>query len=122
MLEVMKCHLCGKLAMIVRDGGKRTICCDQLMEKLVEKNKEVHVPVIKGEGNHIKVVIPGVADPMRSDHYIEWIEVFDGPYLQVKGFEPGDAPQAEFTVSSPQVKVRTYCEEHGLCSNRPSKR
>jgi hypothetical protein len=37
MLEIMRCNLCGKLAMIIRDGGRRTICCDQLMEKLVEQ-------------------------------------------------------------------------------------
>jgi superoxide reductase len=122
MLEILKCQLCGKLAMIVREGGKRTICCDQLMEKLVEKHLDVHSPAIEKKGDHIKVVVPGVADPMKSGHYIEWVEVFDGPYLHVKGFKPGDAPQAEFMVNSPRVKIRTYCEEHGLCSNRPSKR
>ena len=37
MLEIMRCNLCGKLAMIIRDGGRHTICCDQLMEKLVEQ-------------------------------------------------------------------------------------
>lgn len=121
MLEVLKCRQCGKLAMIVRDGGQRTICCEEPMEKLIEKSKEVHVPVIEENGNHIKVSIPGVTNPMKSDHYIEWIEVFDGPYLHVKGFEPGDKAQAEFMVSGPRLKVRTYCEKHGLCSNRPSK-
>ncbi len=121
MLEVLKCHQCGKLAMIVRDGNERTVCCDQAMEKLMEKKEPVHAPILKSEGNRIKVAIPGVADAMRSEHYIEWVEVFDGPYLHVKGFEPGDAPEAEFMVSSPRIKIRTYCEEHGLCSNRPSK-
>ncbi len=122
MLEVLKCNLCGKLAMIVRDGGRRTICCDQLMETLVEKNEPVHTPAIQSDGNRIQVTIPGVSDPMQSDHYIEWVEVFDGPYLHVKGFEPGDSPDAEFPVRNSKVKVRTYCEKHGLCSNRPSKR
>jgi superoxide reductase len=122
MLEVLKCHQCGKLVMIVRDGGQRTICCDQLMEKLVEKSMDVHAPEIERKGDRIKVVIPGVTNPMKSDHYIEWVEVFDGPYLHVKGFQPGDAPQAEFMVTNPRMKIRTYCEEHGLCSNRPSKR
>jgi len=121
MLEIMKCHRCGKLAMIIREGGQRTICCDQLMEKLVEKGQSLHAPVIKGGGSMIDVVIPGVTNPMGSNHYIEWIEVIDGPYLHVKGLKPGDAPQAEFAVTNPQVKVRAYCEEHGLCSNHPSK-
>jgi Desulfoferrodoxin len=122
MLEVLKCNLCGKLAMIVRDGSPATVCCGQPMEKLVEKSLDIHAPVIENEGNQIRIRIPGVAASMKSPHLLEWVEVFDGPYLHVKGFEPGDAPQAEFWVQNPKVKIRTYCEEHGLCSNRPSKR
>ncbi len=122
MLEVMKCHQCGKLAMIVRDGAGGIICCGQPMERLAETSEKVHAPRIEGEGNRIKVSIPGVDNPMQSDHLIEWIEVFDGPFLHVKGLKRGDTAQAEFTVMKPGVKIRTYCEEHGLCSNRPSKR
>ncbi|MDT8357629.1 MAG: desulfoferrodoxin family protein [Methanomicrobiaceae archaeon] len=121
MLEILKCNQCGKLVMVVRNGTQGLTCCDQDMERLVEKSDNVHVPQIEGK-NQITVSIPGVASPMGRDHYIEWIEVFDGPYLHVKGLNPDDAPEAEFTVTSPRVKVRTYCEAHGLCSSRPSKR
>jgi superoxide reductase len=118
MLEIMKCNLCGKLAMIIREGGRRTICCDQLMEKLNEQEGEgekiLHTPEIRKKGNRIRIRIPGVADPMEPDHYIEWIEVIEGPYLQSKQLRPGDAPEAEFTVTSADIKVRAYCEEHGL--------
>ena len=89
MLEIMKCNLCGKLAMIIRDGGRRTICCDQLMEKLVEQGPgaqaEGHVPVIEKKGTGIRVKVPGVVSPMDGGHYIEWIEVTEGKKLQVMG-------------------------------------
>jgi superoxide reductase len=125
MLEIMKCNLCGKLAMIIRDGGRRTICCDQLMEKLVEqgekRGKDLHIPVIEKTRNGIKVKVSAVANPMEEDHYIEWIEVTKGNSLHVKGLKLGDAPEAEFAVTGQKVKARVYYEEHGLWSNKPSK-
>jgi superoxide reductase len=125
MLEIMKCSLCGKMIMIIRTGGRRTICCDKPMEKMTEQGREVgkemHVPVVEKTENGVRVRVGAVPNPMRVDHYIEWIEVADGPYLQVKGLRPGDPPVAEFTGTSPKVKARVYCEEHGLWSNRPSR-
>jgi superoxide reductase len=125
MLEIMKCNLCGKLAMIIRDGGRRTICCDELMEKLVEKGgkakRESHVPVIEKTDNGIKVKFGGFSTPMDEDHYPEWIDLIEGRYLHVKWLKPGDAPEAEFVGMDTRVKARVYCEEDGLWSNRPSK-
>jgi superoxide reductase len=126
MLEIMKCNLCGKLAMIIRDGGRRTICCDQLMEKLTEQATgapgDGHVPVLEKAGTGIRVKVPGYPSEMKKDHYLEWIEVIDGKRLQVMGLSPGDAPEAIFAGTDIGVKARAYCEEHGLWSNRPSKR
>lgn len=124
MLEIMRCNLCGKLAMIIREGGRRTICCDQLMEKLVEQGTgapgEVHVPVVARAGNGIRVNVPGVSQEMAGDHFLEWIEVTDGKRLQVQGLSPGDSPGAVFPATKAGAKIRVYCEEHGLWSNRPS--
>lgn len=122
MLEVMKCDICGKLVMMLREGADGLICCGQPMAKLSEKKVDAHAPRIRREGDRISIEVPGVASPMGRDHYIEWIEVFEGPNLHVKGLKPGDAPKAEFMVKGSRVKVRTYCEEHGLCSDHPSKR
>jgi superoxide reductase len=126
MLEIMKCNLCGKVAMIIRDGGKRTICCDQLMERLTEQGPgaqgDLHVPVIEKSGNGIRVKVPGFPAEMKKDHYLEWIEVTDGKKLQVMGLGPGDAAEAMFGATGQGVKTRAYCEQHGLWSNRPSKR
>ena len=95
MHDIMRCNLCGKLAMILREGGRRTICCDQLMEKLTtrakEGGKEAHIPVIERTATGIVVSAPGVSDPMGKDHYIEWIEVTEGPYIHLKEVQPGDA-------------------------------
>jgi superoxide reductase len=124
MMEVMKCNLCGKLAMIIQDGGRRTICCDQLMEKLPEQGgkpgKGYHIPVVEKTKTGIAVTVSGVENPMAEDHFIEWIEVSDGMNLAVRRLAPGDAPEADFPGSTTSVKVRAYCPEHGLWSNKPA--
>jgi superoxide reductase len=125
MPDIMKCHLCGKLAVIIREGGRRTICCDQLMKKLIEHGGEpepaVHVPIIEKTGKGIRVEVGGLEDPMEDDHYIEWIEVSRGNLLQVRTLGPGDSPAAEFPGTDTHVKARVYCEDHGVWSNRPAK-
>ena len=51
---MMRCNLCGKLAMIIREEGSRTICGDHLLEKLVEQGgrekREGRVQVIGKNG------------------------------------------------------------------------
>jgi len=32
---------------------------------------------------------------------------------------PGEKPEAEFCVTDTNVKVRAYCNVHGLWTNRP---
>jgi superoxide reductase len=72
MREVLKCNLCGKMIMILEDGGRRTICCDQLMEKLVEQGgkpgKDRHVPVIEKAKDGITVHAGGMDTPMGEDY------------------------------------------------------
>ena len=36
---------------------------------------------------------------MEADHYIEWIEVINGDYVNRKYLNPGDKPEAEFYVT-----------------------
>jgi superoxide reductase len=125
MREVLKCNLCGKVIMILEDGGRRTICCDQLMEKLAEQGgkpgKDRHVPVIEKTPDGITVKVGGLENPMGEDHYIEWIEVSDASNLSLKTLMPGDAPEARFPGTGTGIKARAYCDEHGLWSNKPSK-
>ena len=125
MLEIQKCNVCGKIVMIIHNGGGTSVCCGQPMELQVERaedqGKEKHVPVIEKTKNGIKVKVGAVAHPMVEDHHIEWIEIASGRYLQVKGLLPNDAPEAEFAVTDTNVKARAYCNKHGLWSNKPTK-
>ncbi|MCX6688093.1 MAG: desulfoferrodoxin [Methanoregula sp.] len=125
MLEVLKCKVCGKIVMVIHNGGGTSVCCDQPMELQVEHakdpGKEKHVPVIEKTKNGILVKVGEISHPMVEDHYIEWIEVIEGSYLHVKGLQPGDTPSAEFALTDTKVKARAYCNKHGLWSNKPSK-
>ena len=125
MLEVMKCNVCGKIVIVVHDGAGISVCCNQPMERQIEKaedqGKEKHLPVVEKTGKGILVKVGSVPHPMEGEHYIEWIEVTSGNYLHVRGLSPGELPEAEFPVSSTDVKVRSYCNKHGLWSNKPTK-
>lgn len=123
MLEIFKCATCGKIVMITHEGAGQLVCCGrpmiQQMENTVDASTEKHIPVIdKGNGG-IVVKVGSVPHPMEDKHYIEWIEVISGPSLYVKGLKPGDKPEASFPSSSKDVKVRAYCNLHGLWSDKP---
>lgn len=125
MLEVMKCNVCGKIVMVVHNGAGNSVCCNQPMELQTEKSddqgNEKHLPVTEKSNKGVIIKVGSVPHPMEGEHYIEWIEVISGNYLYVKGLQPGDKPEAEFPVSSTDVKVRSYCNKHGLWSNKPKK-
>jgi superoxide reductase len=125
MLDVMKCNVCGKIVMVIHNGVGTSACCNQPMELQIEKaedqGKEKHLPVVEKTPSGIKVKVGSVPHPMEGEHYIEWIEVRSGNYLYVKGLQPGDSPEADFPVTSTDVKSRSYCNKHGLWSNKPKK-
>lgn len=52
---------------------------------------------------------------MTEEHYIQWIEVINGPWVNRYYLKPGDAPRAEFFVPAGEnLTVRAYCNLHGL--------
>ena len=52
---------------------------------------------------------------MTREHYIEWVEVQeDNGNVQVKFLNPEDKPVARFELTGKPVKVRAYCNLHGL--------
>jgi len=126
MLEVFKCGKCGKIVMVVSDGGGELVCCGMPMvrqvENTVDASTEKHVPVIEPRGQGILVKVGSAPHPMDEAHHIQWIEVISGPWLYVKGLKPGERPEAEFPISSTDVKARAYCNLHGLWSNKPHHR
>ncbi len=44
----------------------------------------------------------------------QWIEVIAGDDLFVHALKPGQKPEAEFCAPDTGVKVRAYCNIHGL--------
>jgi superoxide reductase len=123
MLEIFKCANCGKIVMIAHEGAGKLVCCGmpmvQQVENTVDASTEKHIPVVEKSADGIMVKVGSVPHPMEATHFIEWIEVISGPSLYVKGLKPGDKPEVSFPVPSKDVKVRSYCNLHGLWSNKP---
>jgi len=122
LFEIYKCQSCGHIIKIVHAGIGNLVCCGKPMVKMVEKTadvgKEKHVPVVEKTANGILVKVGSVPHPMETEHHIEWIEVRHGDHVYVKGLKAGEKPEAEFCVLTTDVKVREYCNVHGLWSNK----
>jgi len=122
LLEVYKCMVCGNIVKVVHASEGTLVCCGQPMalqqEKTTDQGKEKHVPVVEKTANGILVKIGAIPHPMEEKHYIEWVEVLDGEKIYVRHFKPGEKAEAEFPVTSTNVKVREYCSVHGLWTNK----
>jgi superoxide reductase len=123
LFEVYKCEVCGNMTNVVHASGGTMVCCEKpmtlLQEKTTDQGKEKHVPVVEKSAKGILVKLGSVPHPMEEKHYIEWIEVRTGNNVSIKGLLPGEKPEAEFSVADTNVKVRAYCNVHGLWTNRP---
>jgi len=123
LFEVYKCDVCRNMTKVVHASGGTLVCCDKPMtlqqEKTSDQGKEKHVPVMEKSAKGILVKLGSVPHPMEEKHYIEWIEVRAGNNVYVKGLLPNEKPEAEFLVADTNVKVRAYCNVHGLWTNRP---
>ena len=119
-LEIYKCNICGNIVEVLHEGVGQLVCCGQPMEllkaKTADEGKEKHVPVIKKNGK-IKVKVGSVPHPMEEKHHIEWIQIVaDGKAFR-KFLNPGDNPEAEFSVTAANIEAREYCNIHGLWSS-----
>jgi len=117
--QIYKCEICGNVVYVLHNGKGELVCCGQPMKLMEEKTKseegkEKHVPVVEKVEGGIKVKIGSIPHPMEEKHYIEWIEVTDGENVYRKFLSPGDIPEAIFPVENENVKVREYCNIHGL--------
>jgi superoxide reductase len=122
LFEVYKCSVCGNIIKVVHASGGTLVCCGQPMvlqqEKTADAGKEKHVPVVEKTATGIIVKVGSVPHPMEEKHYIEWVEVRTGENVYIRGFKPGEKPEAEFTVTDTNVKVRAFCNVHGLWTNK----
>jgi superoxide reductase len=105
----------------VLDAGSGVIPqhCNEEMKILVAGStdgaKEKHVPVLESQGSGVFVKVGEIDHPMEEKHYIEWIEVDNGSYVNRYFLKPGEKPQVSFYVpNQPGLVVREYCNVHGL--------
>lgn len=117
-LEVYKCNICGHIVEVLEGGGGELVCCGKAMEQLVENTvdaaKEKHVPVIEKIDGGVKVLVGSVSHPMEEKHYIQWIEIIADGKAYRQFLNPGDAPEATFSVEASDITAREYCNLHGL--------
>ncbi len=121
--KLYKCVKCGAVleALIPCECAPNCLnCCGEPMTEVmaasVDAAREKHVPVVTQMAPQgVKVTVGSVAHPMTEEHYIVWIEVFNGSCLARKYLRPGEAPTAEFCVPYKRGLVaRAYCNLHGL--------
>ena len=118
VLNVYHCPRCG-LTVEVTSPGAEPVCCGEPMklcrENTVDAAREKHVPEAESFAGGTKVRVGSTAHPMTPEHYIQWIEVVNGPYVNRRYLKPGEAPEAEFYVPyADKLVIRAYCNLHGL--------
>lgn len=116
--EIYKCNICENVVEVLHAGGGDLSCCgspmDQLKENSVDAAVEKHVPVVEKVDGGFKVTVGSVAHPMTDDHFIGWIELTAAGQSFRQFLNPGDAPEAVFTVSADSASARAYCNLHGV--------
>jgi len=122
--QVYKCNVCGNIVDIIHAGASSLYCCNEAMELIKEttdkekEGNEKHFPVIKNKTENTFVVTVGeVPHPMEVSHYIEWIEIITEKGITERQFlNPEDKPEAIFCINDKIVKIRAFCNVHGLWS------
>lgn len=116
-LEIYKCPICGNIVEVMHAGPGALVCCgknmDLLTENTVDAATEKHVPVIEIGNGTVTVKVGSVTHPMEDAHYIEWIELIADGEVYCKYLQPGETPEATFSVSATSVTAREYCNLHG---------
>ena len=88
----------------------------ELTANTTDAAQEKHVPVVSVNGNVINVKVGSVMHPMEDVHYITAIYIETKLGGQLRKLQPGEAPEAEFTLSEGDefVAAYEYCNLHGL--------
>jgi len=117
-LQVYKCQVCGIHVEVLRGGDGQLVCCGQpmslLSENTVDAAREKHIPVITPIAGGFKVSVGSIAHPMEEKHFIEWVELIADGKVYRQFLQPGEAPEALFTITATSVTAREHCNLHGL--------
>lgn len=116
--EIYKCAICGNIVEVVHASGGQLVCCGQPMNLQIKNTTEAalekHIPIIEKIENGFKVSVGSTLHPMSEEHYIEWVELMTEEKVYRKYLKPGDTPIVEFFIGFEVIKVRAYCNLHGL--------
>ena len=118
--EIYRCSKCGlQMEITVCSDVVPPVCCGIPMQLQMENSQdaavEKHVPVVEAREDGILVKVGSIEHPMTEEHYIEWIEVINGAYVNRYYLKPGELPQAAFYVPlSPKLIIRESCNIHGV--------
>jgi len=117
-LQIYRCEKCGNMVEVIGAGAGTLVCCGQNMTLLAENTTdaatEKHVPVVEPADGGIRVKVGSVPHPMQEDHWIEWIELIADGRSYRQFLQPGQAPEAFFSIQASQYTVREHCNLHGL--------
>jgi superoxide reductase len=118
VLQVYKCTVCGNMVEVIHQGEGELVCCGQPMNLLTENSvdaaQEKHVPVVEKIDGGFKVTVGSVPHPMEEKHFIEWIELIADGKAYRQFLNPGDAPEAVFSIEASEITAREHCNLHGL--------
>ncbi len=117
MLRFFKCHKCGNIVELVKDGGGELNCCGEAMMELlantVDASNEKHIPFVQTVDGKIVAKTGSTTHPMEEKHYIEWILFDDGTSIKKFALKPGEEPVAMIDQVE-KCTVYSYCNLHGL--------
>ncbi len=114
------CDVCGNIVQKVHDSKVPVMCCGKPMRELVpnttEAANEKHLPVVKVEGNVVRVQVGSVEHPMTEGHWITWIMLETNQGMNRKPLTPSDRPEAVFVLAENETPLAAYeyCNLHGL--------
>lgn len=116
--EIYKCNVCGNIVEVLHAAAGQLICCGQPMQLLNEltedAGQEKHVPVVEKTEKGYKVKVGLVQHPMENAHFIQFVELLADGKVYRKFLNPGEKPEAEFSIEADSVVAREYCNLHGL--------
>ncbi len=115
MLRVYQCEKCGK-TLLSKDELKELQGFKELVACSTDAAKEKHVPVVRYQGNEVKVDVGSVTHPMTAEHLIVWVALETEKGYQIQYLAPDKAPACTFIVAEGDkaVAVYAYCNLHGL--------
>lgn len=116
--EIYKCEACGNIVEVLHPAGGNLVCCEKDMvlfeEKTNDEGEEKHVPIVEETATGLKIKVGSVTHPMQDEHFIEWIEAEVNGKVFRQTLDPGMEPVAEFPLRGDSVKIRAFCNIHGL--------